>query len=192
MLVCVCACDSFNSTLDRLFFFVLSASSYSLLFPVPFSDMDVFKALRSSCLQIAIQICYYRLVHRLYKSKIIVMVPSMIQSLCNTTAVHASAAAAAAASSPAITMHRRRLRRRYRREMATALVLKTANTINTTTTIPIRIITIADIHIQTFTVRIFITAIIRILAVCARLLHLWTLNQRPRHIRPNINLMIAY
>lgn len=208
-----------NPSHDRgsFFFFALSLHVFFLLFPIPFSDMAVFKALRSSCLQIAIQICYYRLVHRLYKSKTIAMVPSlpppppMIR--CNTTVAHVPV------PSETITMRhqRRRQRRRRRRlrEMApatmpalklattttisttttTTTIIINSTTISTTTTIPIRIITIVHIHMQTFIAPILFTIIAtirRIWAVCVRQLHLWILNQPRKHIRPNINLMIAY
>lgn len=209
------ACAKSFSWPWQFFFFALSLHVFFLLFPIPFSDMAVFKALRSSCLQIAIQICYYRLVHRLYKSKTIAMVPSLPPPMirCNTTVAHVPV------PSETITMRhqRRRQRRRRRRlrEMApatmpalklattttisttttTTTIIINSTTISTTTTIPIRIITIVHIHMQTFIAPILFTIIAtirRIWAVCVRQLHLWILNQPRKHIRPNINLMIAY
>lgn len=96
------------------------------------TDMDVFKVSKSYCLRIAIQIYCYQLARRLYKSKTIMILPTITRSLCT-----------------------------------------------------ILIITLACVRQQP------IRPIVP-LAACAQRLHLWILNQRRKHTRPNINLMIAY
>lgn len=160
--------------------------------------MDVFKVSKSYCLRIAIQTYCCQLAHRLYKSKITTMLPTIIRSLCTISKRVACAAK---------TSHRLHIAIATLIPLVQVLLIINlpTSTIITIITITLTVATITSTAVVIIT-QLAIVLVITMLAfvrqqqirqivpleVYARRLHLWILNRRPKHIRQNINLMIVY